>query len=207
LAALSFEQRSTLLLHELAHLRRRDHWVRLLEFVVLGLYWWNPLVWWARHELREVEEQCCDAWVVWAMPGAGRTYASALVECLDFLAEPAALPVGASGLGHVHDLKRRLTMILRGVTPCTLSAGGLLACLALSLVLPLWPTWAQAPPARAEPVPTRIEPPATQEDVEKARAELEKLRKSVEEHRKALREAEEKLMEAAQKLGKITGDE
>src|SRR5262249_38073481 len=32
--------RTTLFLHELAHVRRRDHWVRWLEFVAMGLYWW-----------------------------------------------------------------------------------------------------------------------------------------------------------------------
>src|SRR5262249_9058226 len=46
LAGLSGEQRAAVLAHELAHLRRRDHWVRGLELVVLALYWWCPLVWW-----------------------------------------------------------------------------------------------------------------------------------------------------------------
>jgi bla regulator protein blaR1 len=68
------DQRQTLLLHELAHLRRRDHWVRCLELGVTILYRWHPSAWWARVTLREAEEQCCDAWVVWAMPGAVRTY-------------------------------------------------------------------------------------------------------------------------------------
>ena len=64
-----------------------------------GLFWWHPVVWWARRELREAEEQCCDAWVVWALPGAGRTYATALLECLDFLSPSLVpLPEGASGL-------------------------------------------------------------------------------------------------------------
>jgi bla regulator protein BlaR1 len=55
---LNEEQRDTLLVHELAHLRRRDHWTRLLELVVLGLYWWHPVAWWARARLREAEEHC-----------------------------------------------------------------------------------------------------------------------------------------------------
>ena len=62
------DEHTSLLLHELAHLKRRDHWVRWLELIVAGLYWWHPVVWWARRALREAEEQCCDAWVVWAMP-------------------------------------------------------------------------------------------------------------------------------------------
>ena len=70
-ATLGDDERTALLLHELAHLRRRDHWVRWLELAVAGLYWWHPAVWWIRRALREAEEQCCDAWVVSAMPQAG----------------------------------------------------------------------------------------------------------------------------------------
>ncbi|HYV34232.1 MAG TPA: M56 family metallopeptidase, partial [Gemmataceae bacterium] len=45
------EQLRTLLAHELAHARRRDTWVRIIELVVLGLYWWFPVAWWARRRL------------------------------------------------------------------------------------------------------------------------------------------------------------
>ena len=41
-------KRRTLLAHELAHLRRGDHWVRLLEFIAGVIYWWHPAVWMAR---------------------------------------------------------------------------------------------------------------------------------------------------------------
>src|SRR5262249_45699246 len=51
LGRLSGSALETLLVHELAHLRRRDHWVRVLEFLALGLCWWNPLTWFARHQL------------------------------------------------------------------------------------------------------------------------------------------------------------
>jgi beta-lactamase regulating signal transducer with metallopeptidase domain len=140
--ALTAEQREALLVHELAHLRRRDHWVRRLELVVLGLYWWHPVAWWARRELREAEEQCCDAWVVWALPGSAAAYAAALVQTVTFLSRArCALPAAASGIGHVHSLKRRLTMILRTTPPRALSGAGLLAVLGLgALLLPLVPT-------------------------------------------------------------------
>ena len=58
------EQRDAVLIHELAHLKRRDHWVRRLEAVVLGLDWWNPVAWWARREIEKAEEECCNAWIV-----------------------------------------------------------------------------------------------------------------------------------------------
>ncbi len=140
------EQRATLILHELAHLRRRDHWVRALEFVAMGLFWWHPVVWYVRRELRDAEELCCDAWVVSSLPQANRTYATALVETIEFLsAVRSPVPLLASGVGPISDLKRRLTMIMRGTTPRTLSWRGLfLVCGLGAFLLPLLPAFAQA---------------------------------------------------------------
>src|SRR5262249_14358926 len=62
LRRLSATQRASLVAHELAHLRRGDHWVRWLELAVVAAYWWCPLAWFARRELQRAEEECCDAW-------------------------------------------------------------------------------------------------------------------------------------------------
>jgi beta-lactamase regulating signal transducer with metallopeptidase domain len=146
-------QCQALLAHELAHLRRRDHWVRWLELVVLGLYWWHPVVWWARSELRQAGEQCCDAWVVWVLPTEAPAYAAALVETAAFLSQPGpALPLMGSGAGHAQFLRRRLTMIMCGTTARALSWLGLIVVLGLAAVaLPFMPTWAQTEPAAVEP--------------------------------------------------------
>ena len=40
-------QRATLIIHELAHLRRGDHYLRFFELIVTALYWWHPVLWWA----------------------------------------------------------------------------------------------------------------------------------------------------------------
>ncbi len=159
-ATLDEDQRRALVLHELAHLKRRDHWVRWIELVIAGLYWWHPVVWWLRRALREAEEQCCDAWVVWAMPRGARTYATALLAALDYVSGARQLPAGASvvasatvGNGHVSSLKRRLRMIVRARTPRGLSLVGRLAVVGLAtLLLPLAPSWAQKDQA-AEPNP------------------------------------------------------
>src|SRR5262249_44382975 len=139
---------------ELAHLRRRDHWVRHLEFVVTVLYWWQPVLWWVRREIQEAEEQCCDAWVVSLAPKAIPAYAEALVATVAFLSQTRlALPLGASGMGHARLLRRRLTMILRGTTPRGMSAAGFVAVVMLGvLALPLLPAWTQpaAPPVQPE---------------------------------------------------------
>ncbi len=107
-----------LLAHELAHYRRGDHWVRLLELATGALFWWHPVVWIARRALREAEERCCDAWVIWALPESRRDYAAALVDTVAFLSEDRSLlPALASGVGQVRHLRGRLTMIMRGTTP------------------------------------------------------------------------------------------
>ncbi len=165
---LSEEQQETLLAHELAHLRRRDHWVRRLELVVLGLYWWLPVAWWARRRLQEAEEQCCDAWVVAVLPESAPAYAAALIETVAFLSRaPLALPMAASGVGHVPQLKRRLTMILQGRTPRRLSWWGVPAVLAGVALLPLLPTWADPPrpPAPVRPAETKAPPAENHTDI------------------------------------------
>ncbi len=138
-------QRSTLLIHELAHLRRGDHHVRFLELVVTALYWWHPVVWLARRALRAVEEQCCDAWVVWAFPDATKSYAETLLETLDFLDHSdLSEPLLASGFGRVRHLRKRLTMIMNGATPRLVGVWGNLGSLALAvLLLPMNPSRAQ----------------------------------------------------------------
>jgi beta-lactamase regulating signal transducer with metallopeptidase domain len=139
-ARLEEDQRAALLAHELAHLRRRDHWVRPLELFVTALYWWFPLVWWMRQSLREAEEQCCDAWVVWLFPGSQRAYARTLLETIDFLAEARpALPVAASGFGTVAALRIRLGRIMQGCRPRRLSRTGSAGVAAVALIVILLP--------------------------------------------------------------------
>jgi bla regulator protein blaR1 len=206
LGRLSREQQATLLAHELAHLRRRDHWVRRLEFVVTALYWWHPAVWWACRELREAEEQCCDAWVVWALPGTGRAYALTLVETVDFLSEArTALPALASGVGHVDNLRRRVTMIMRGATPRALTWGGCLVVFGLAaFLLPLLPTWARSDPADDEKpvragegrVEVQVRDDLRRAEQDKDRADIKKLEAEIVEIRKKLQEAEERLKKA-----------
>ncbi len=109
---LNRDQQAALLTHEMAHAHRLDHWVRWVELCALGFYWWNPVAWSARRELHQAEEECCDAWVVWILPGAARAYAKALLQTVTFLDARPCLPPVASGAGHVSLLKRRLSMIV-----------------------------------------------------------------------------------------------
>jgi len=107
-----------LLGHELAHVRRGDHWVRWVELAASALFFWHPVVWWARAALRRAEESSCDAWVTRILPAHARDYAAGLIKTLEFLT-PSRRPVPAlaSGLGHFRRLEERLTMILKHRTP------------------------------------------------------------------------------------------
>jgi beta-lactamase regulating signal transducer with metallopeptidase domain len=147
LGRLDREKLRTILLHELAHWRRRDHWVRLLELAVTVLYWWHPAAWWVRAELHEAEEQCCDAWVIGVLEGADRTYALALLETVAFFSRARLpLPVAASGIGQVSHLRRRLTMIMNGQNRRSLTWAGCAGLVAFGmLLLPLVPVRAQPP--------------------------------------------------------------
>lgn len=137
---LTAEQRSTLISHELAHLRRWDHVVRLIEFTVLAVYWWCPLAWLARSEMRRLEEEACDAEVVAAAPGSGYDYASAILETIDYLAGVPAAPAIVSGIGDAASLRRRLVLILGTTNPARASRhmrrAVLIAGLALLAVVP-----------------------------------------------------------------------
>ncbi|MFO0898449.1 MAG: M56 family metallopeptidase [Pirellulales bacterium] len=130
------------LVHELAHLKRRDHWTGWLELAAGCVWWWCPLVWFARRRLRVAAELACDAWVLWALPNERRSYATSLVEISEHVSRRAwATPAwGAAGEAR-HTLERRLVMILREKCPRTLSWGGmLLVALAALVAAPSWST-------------------------------------------------------------------
>jgi beta-lactamase regulating signal transducer with metallopeptidase domain len=101
------------LAHELVHVRRRDHVVRWLECLAGVLFWWNPITWWARKELRVHEELCCDAEVLEVMDSKPREYANAILSVVEKLVclelHP---PVMASQMNSGGQLEQRMKMIL-----------------------------------------------------------------------------------------------
>jgi len=125
-----------------------------VELVCTGLYWWHPVVWWARSQLRRAEEECCDAWVVATLPDSARSYAAALLKTVDLFSQrprrrPIPEPIG-SGARTTRLLERRLTMIYRQGTPLRLGRGwGVFLALLAALFLPTVP--GRPSPATASP--------------------------------------------------------
>jgi len=126
-----------ILAHELGHVRRRDHVVRWLEWLACVAFWWNPVAWWARRNLRLNEELCCDALVLGALSPEPREYAGSLLNVAEFLANPTlTTPALASTLDGADSLERRIRMILsdRPLTTASRRARGLVLFCALALL-------------------------------------------------------------------------
>ncbi|HEY2253094.1 MAG TPA: M56 family metallopeptidase, partial [Planctomycetaceae bacterium] len=106
------EQVDCVVSHELAHYRRRDHWSNAFAFLVATLFWWHPIVWLARRELRAAQDLCCDALVIGGNPAKRRCYAQTLLNAVEFIAlERQTLPALASQLGPASSITRRFEMI------------------------------------------------------------------------------------------------
>ncbi len=163
-------QQNALLAHELAHLKRGDHWVRWLEAVVLGLYWWDPIAWLVRRELERTEEESCDAWVLWSQPCEAGSYAEALVATTAFLSGVhRPLPQGASGVGSTFTFKRRLAMLASdSVSPSLARSRPVKSLILAAACLPLLPVMAAARNPQAAP-----SVPQEQAQVEKAQSNTE----------------------------------
>lgn len=78
-AGLSPEQVEMLLAHELAHIRRHDHLVNLLQRVIEAMLFFHPAVWYVSRRIRIEREHCCDEL---ALVGGGKriTYADSLLR-------------------------------------------------------------------------------------------------------------------------------
>jgi len=159
--------------HELAHLRRRDHWVSWLELVVLLLWWWNPCFWLVRWKLHESRELACDATALELCSADRREFADLLLSLSDACSPtfgPASL-VGA-GLTSRYSLRRRLKMVFNEHASGRTSWFGLALAGLLGLAaLPGW-SWGQpaAPDTKADPAaaPAAAEPAASAAEAREA---------------------------------------
>lgn len=154
--------RETILTHELAHVRRGDHRVRLLELAITTLYWWHPVAWWSRARLRELEETCCDAFVGKMSPHRVGDYARALLDTMQFVCERAVtVPAGATAASSFRSISRRIQM-LKERSPVTRLTAGTAAIVLTAAAFPMAVAFAFG--ASATPVPTATANSATLPD-------------------------------------------
>ena len=108
---LSAAELNQILLHELAHLRRRDDWTNLIQRVVRALFFFHPAVWWIEKRIALERELACDDAVL-AETDSPRAYA----ECLAHLAEKSfvhrSLALAQAALGRIRQTSLRVAQIL-----------------------------------------------------------------------------------------------
>lgn len=105
-SSLSLGEVDAILAHELAHLRRHDYVVNLLQRLIEALLFYHPAVWWVSERIRIERENCCDDLAASAV-GDGRVVAQALVALAERSVGIPALALAADG-GALGDRVRRL---------------------------------------------------------------------------------------------------
>ena len=125
-------QLEMILAHELAHIRRHDFLVNLLQAAVETLLFYHPAVWWISRQVRIEREHCCDDLAV-QVCGSPLQYARALTRLEELRAAPLPFALSANGGSLLHRIRRVVAGPaatagpVRGVTALALLLGLLLA--------------------------------------------------------------------------------
>jgi TonB family protein len=107
LAGLSPSHLEAILIHELAHLRRGDYLVNVVQCGVEILLFYHPAVWWVSNQIRREREHCCDD-VAASLSADRLTYARALTSLEELRLRSTKLAVGAGGGELLHRIRRVL---------------------------------------------------------------------------------------------------
>ncbi len=96
LNALSADEVEAILIHELAHIRRRDYLVNMLQSGMEIVFFFNPAVLWVSKLIKTERENCCDDLAV-AQNNNRINYIRALVSCEEYQASVPAYAMGFPG--------------------------------------------------------------------------------------------------------------
>jgi beta-lactamase regulating signal transducer with metallopeptidase domain len=110
--ALTFDELDQVILHEHAHVRRRDDWARLAQTLLLSVLWVHPAALFVSRALNREREMACDEWVV-ARTGMPKAYARCLAHAAEARVRmrggPTLLP---ALIGSRNELLRRVDRVL-----------------------------------------------------------------------------------------------
>lgn len=145
-SGLEGETLQSVLRHEGAHLRRRDHWWKPLGHLLVAVYWFHPLIWAAYVLLCRDIELACDERVVRDMTREDRAaYSQALLQCsLNRRRRLVLCPLAFGEVG----VRTRVKSVLRYRRPAVwLSAAAVLLCAALAVTFLTEPKTVENAPA------------------------------------------------------------
>jgi hypothetical protein len=125
-------QLDAVIAHELAHVRRHDYAVNLLQSLAEILLFYHPACWWISRRIRAEREHCCDDVAV-AICGDRLAYATALAD-LESLRQPPALALAASD-GPLLRRVRRLLAPAPGTGSAPAWAAAILPLAAFAIVI------------------------------------------------------------------------
>lgn len=125
--------KAAVLAHERAHLRRRDHWWKPLGYVLLSVYWFNPLLWLAYILLCRDIESACDEKVIKTMDLQERKdYSLNLAQCSTHRIRILTCPVAFGEVG----VKARIRAVLSYKKPAFwVVVGAAVLCMAAAICL------------------------------------------------------------------------
>jgi hypothetical protein len=118
LGELSVEEVHTVLLHELAHLKRRDDWTNLVQKLLRAVFFFHPAVWWIESKLSLEREMACDDMVL-ARTANPRAYAQCLVSMAEKNLLHRGFALAQAAVSRMRHMTVRVTQILRGKRPRT----------------------------------------------------------------------------------------
>ncbi len=95
------------LIHEAAHIKRRDTWIGLLQRIAQCVFWWNPLLHLANRSVNRLRELICDDHVI-AAHGDGEPLARAIVKVAEWSTADAALPCCSTLVNETEELSERI---------------------------------------------------------------------------------------------------
>jgi len=132
-AGISGETAEQVLAHERAHLARRDHWWKPLGFLLLAVYWFNPVLWLAYILLCRDIELACDEKVIRTFDSEEKqAYAETLLECSLPRFAVSACPLAFGEVG----VKERIRAVVNYKKPAFwIIIAALCACAALAVCL------------------------------------------------------------------------
>lgn len=109
---LNHDELRYVILHELAHLKRKDIAVNWIMCIIQILHWFNPFIWYAFYRMRQDCEMACDALVLsHVKPEEHKNYGQTIINLLDGFSKPVRLPGIAGIIENKSQIKRRITMI------------------------------------------------------------------------------------------------